>query len=168
MLRIAILVGVLALVLGGCGGDDSGNGNPGRDTTAAQTDTNTSPTDTNAKTKTSKKGKKAQGEPQIQLENSKPAPPLTEKQRKRREQVLKDLPTGAPKPKQDLSPKEKQIYEISLFFCKEAGIDGMRREYAFKSTNPEDIAREAASRTYDRGGAEAVYSGCLEGLRQSK
>lgn len=167
MLRIAVLVGVLALVLGGCGGDDSGNGSQGGDTTAAQTDTNASKTDTNAKTTTSKK-KKAQGEPQIQLENSEPAPPLTEKQRKQRERALKDLPTGAPKPKQDLAPKEKQIYEISLFFCKEAGIDGMRREYGFKSSNPEDIAREAASRTYDRGGAEAVYSGCLEGLRQSK
>jgi hypothetical protein len=164
MLRLTVLLGVLALALGGCGGDDSGNESPARDKTATQTDTNAARTDTNAKTATSKK-KKTQGEPEIHLENSEPAPPLSERKRKKREQ---DLPTGAPTPKQDLTAKEKQIYEISLFFCKEEGIEGMRREYGIKSSDPEDIAREAAKRTYGRGGAEAVYSGCLEGLRQSK
>jgi hypothetical protein len=162
MVRLAVLLGVLALALGGCGGDDSGNGSAARDTTAAQTDTD-------AKTTTStKKQGKTQGEPQVQLENSAPAPPLSDRQRRKREQELQDLPTGAPKPKQDLAPKDKQIYEISLFFCKETGIEGMRREYQIKSSDPEDIAREAARRTYGRGGAEAVYSGCLEGLRQSR
>ena len=156
MLRVAVLLGVAALALAGCGGDDSGDGSSARDTTATQTDTN-------AKTETSEKN--SQGEPKVQLENSEPAPPLNDRQRKRKQQ---DLPTGAPKPKQDLKPKEKQIYEISLFFCKQSGIEGMRREYGIKSSDPEDIAREAARRTYGRGGAEAVYSGCLEGLRQSK
>ena len=167
MLRIAVVLGVLALALGGCGGDDSGNGSPARDTTATQTDTNAK-TDTDGKTATSKKKKDTQGEPQVKLENSEPASPLSERKRKERDHDLQDLPTGAPTPKQDLAPKDKQIYDISLFFCKETGIEGMRREYHIKSTNPEDIAREAARRTYGRGGAEAVYSGCLEGLRQPK
>jgi hypothetical protein len=44
----------------------------------------------------------------------------------------------------------------------------MRREYRIESTDPEDVAREAARRTYGRTGSEAVFSGCLAGLRQSQ
>lgn len=41
----------------------------------------------------------------------------------------------------------------------------MRREYRISSSDPEQVAREVARRTYQREIRDAVYSGCLAGLR---
>ena len=97
------------------------------------------------------------GKSQLKLENTEPAPELTERS-------SASSWSRRRKPKVDAKRIERQIYESSRFFCKEAGDRGLRREYSIESSDPEDIAREAARRTYGRGGADAVYSGCLAGL----
>ena len=74
---------------------------------------------------------------------------------------------GPPKSEGDFTGIARQVYEASRYFCRQAGVEGMRKEYDIKSADPEDIAREAARRNQPRGFPEAVYSGCLEGLRQS-
>ena len=108
-------------------------------------------------------GADPRGAEKLKLENSEPAPTPPAQQRGDDQ----DLPRGAPTPKSDLKPQDRSIYETSRFFCRQTGIEGMRREYGIEGSDPEEIAREAVRRTYGRGGAEAVYSGCLTGLRQA-
>jgi hypothetical protein len=168
------------LALAACGGD----GESGGDRTQATADVTTAPAQTqtgeresragttgssNNATKRrkarSRSGKPATGEEEsLQLDNAEPAPPPTAQQRGRDA----DLPRGAPRPKSELKPEDRQVYDVARFFCRQAGIAGLRREYGIESTDPEDIAREAARRTSDRGDIEAVYSGCLTGLRQAR
>jgi hypothetical protein len=150
----AVLLVVLALGACGSGGDS--------ESTSATTTEDAGTTQTRPEGE--QHGATGASDPQLDLGDDEPAPPPTKEQRKKEP----DLPSGAPKPKADLKPVERQIYESSLFFCREAGIEGMRSEYGIDSTDPEDIAREAARRTYGRGGADAVYSGCLAGLRQAE
>ena len=136
------------LGLSACG-DDGGNGD-----SAQLPDSET--TETPLTEEQLGKSQGTSGESELKLQNQEPAPELTEKERKQLEQ--------APKPKVDVNRISRQIYESSRFFCKEAGIEGLRREYSIESSDPKDIAREAARRTYGRGGGDAVYSGCLAGL----
>ncbi len=102
----------------------------------------------------------AELKPKIELDKSEPAPPAPPKQRK---QVPNE-----PQSKAQRKAQAKQAYESSRFFCKAAGIEGLRREYSIASSDPKAIAREAARRTYSRGDAAAVYSGCLAGLREAQ
>jgi predicted small lipoprotein YifL len=151
-----VVLAVLALALTACGsGGDSDSTTPESAQDAGTTQT---------RPEEEQHGATGASDPQLDLGNDEPAPPPTESQRKKE----RDLPQGAPKPKVDLKPVERQIFESSRYFCRQAGVEGMRREYGIDSTKPEDIAREAARRTYGRGGADAVYSGCLAGLRQAK
>ncbi len=138
-----------ALGLSACGGDDGGGDADSAQVPAGETSEQPLSDEQLGKQGTS-------GESQLKLEDSQPAPELTERERKQLEE--------APQPKVDVNRIERQIYESSRFFCKEAGIEGLRREYSVESSDPKDIAREAARRTYGRGGSDAVYSGCLAGL----
>lgn len=147
------------LALAGCGDDNSSNAQSSVRTEplppASQTDgqTQTQPTD--------KQGSSGDSEAQakIELDNSEPAPAVPPKQRKKA--------SHEPQSKAQRKAQAKQIYESSKFFCKTAGIEGMQKEYGVASADPEEIAREAARRTYSRGDSDAVYSGCLAGLRES-
>ena len=140
LLAAALAVGALALV--SCGDDNSGNSST--DTVGTQALPPVSP------------------EQAQKLKDSNPAPPKTAEQKKRR------VPSGDPQSQDTFSPgAEQQAYESANFFCKTAGVTGLSREYNIESTNPEDIAQEAARRTYSRKDAKAVYSGCLAGLREA-
>ena len=104
-------------------------------------------------------GNGGSGGSQLDLEDNAPAPKAGAKDRGRAPDV-----SGKPKSAGDFSGIARQIFESSRYFCGQAGVDGMRREYGIESDKPEDIAREAAQRTQPRGYPEAVYWGCLEGL----
>ena len=152
----AVLLAVVAVTPAACGsGGDSDSTSPAPAQDAGTTQT---------RPEEEQHGATGASDPQLDLGNDEPAPRLEKSQRKKE----RDLPQGAPKPKVDLRPVERQIFESSRYFCRQAGIEGMRREYGIDSTDPEEIAREDARRTYGRGGADAVYSGCLAGLRQAK
>jgi hypothetical protein len=157
------VLAAFVLALAGCGDDNSSN---------AQSSVRTEPlppasqTQTDGQTQTQPTGKQggsgdseAQLQPKIELDNSEPAPAVAPKQRKKA--------PHEPQSKAQRKAVSKQVYESSKFFCKTAGIEGMRKEYGVASADPEAIAREAARRTYSRGDSGAVYSGCLAGLRES-
>ncbi len=142
---------VMVLGLAACGGDGGGNGDSAQNQDGGAAET---PLSDEQLGKGAPQG--ATGATELQLDTQTPARRLTKRER--------ELLQAAPMPQADVKKFERQIYESSRFFCKEAGIEGMRREYSIKSSDPKDIAQEAARRTYGRGGAEAVYSGCLAGL----
>ena len=152
-----MVAAAFVLGLAACGGDD-GNGG-GDSAQAPENGGSEQPLSDEQLGKNDPQGGEDRGKTsgsKLKLENTEPAPRLTDRQRKQLE--------AAPKPKVDPKVLERQIYESSRFFCKEAGIERMRSEYGVESSDPKAIAREAARRNYDRGGAEAVYSGCLAGL----
>jgi hypothetical protein len=70
-----------------------------------------------------------------------------------------------PLSKEQLKAIERPIYEQSRYLCKRLGVEGMRREYRLESSDPEEVARAVAERTYQREARDAVFSGCLAGLR---
>ena len=183
MTRVAAVAAVLVLGLAACGGDDessSSGAEPSQSTAPEATTESRADGRSGERTTTGEKGQATpEGEQRsggasppasenreegggetgkLELDTDAPAPPPTAEQRAR------DLPRGAPKPKSAFDPQERQVYEAAEFFCRRAGADGMRRVYGIESSDPEDIAREAARRTYDRGGVEATYAGCLAGL----
>jgi hypothetical protein len=141
---VAVLAAV-ALAVTACGDDNSGKD-------SAQSSVRTEPLPPASQTRSS-------DEPEIDLDNGQPAPAVPPKQRKK-------VP-NEPKSKAQREAAQKQVYETSRFFCKTAGITGLQREYGISSGDPEAIAREAARRTYSRGDAAGVYSGCLAGLREA-
>jgi hypothetical protein len=70
-----------------------------------------------------------------------------------------------PLSKEQLKAIERPIYEQSRYICKRLGVEGMKREYRLESSDPEEVARAVAERTYQRQARDAVFSGCLAGLR---
>jgi hypothetical protein len=72
-----------------------------------------------------------------------------------------------PLSKEQLKAIERPIYEQSRYLCKRLGVEGMKREYRLESSDPEEVARAVAERTYQREARDAVYSGCLAGLRSA-
>ena len=70
-----------------------------------------------------------------------------------------------PLSKEQLKAIERPIYEQSRYLCKRLGVEGMKREYRLDSSDPEEVARAVAERTYQREARDAVFSGCLAGLR---
>jgi hypothetical protein len=70
-----------------------------------------------------------------------------------------------PLSKEQLKAIERPIYEQSRYLCNRLGVDGMKREYRLESSDPEEVARAVAERTYQRQARDAVFSGCLAGLR---
>jgi hypothetical protein len=176
----ALALAALVLALGACGGDDNGGTSgdaSGTASTAPQESTGGSQSggnsagsrgngqgaggdDSTGATKTGT-GSNDDVSKDLKLDDKSPAPKSGAKKGGGDEK----LPSGPPQPARDFTGLERQIYESSRFFCHRAGVDGMREEYDIASDDPEDIAREAARRNYPRGFPEAVYSGCLTGLR---
>lgn len=70
-----------------------------------------------------------------------------------------------PIPKDQLKAVERPIFEQSRYLCGRLGVEGMKREYRLDTSDPEEVARAVAERTYQRQARAAVYSGCLAGLR---
>ena len=176
----AVALAALVLALGACGGDDNGGSSAdssGMASTAPQESTGGSQSGGGGagsdqgdgqgssggeSTGAAKTGKGSNGDvpKDLNLDDKSPAPKSGAKKG-----GDEKLPSGPPRPARAFTGLERQIYESSRFFCHRAGVDGMRKEYDIASDNPEDIAREAARRNYPRGFPEAVYSGCLTGLR---
>jgi hypothetical protein len=143
---LVVVSALVALALVACGDDNSGKD-------SAQSSVRTEPLPPASQTRPA-------DEPKIDLDNSQPAPPVARKQRKKA--------PNEPTSKAQREAVKKQVYESSKFFCKAAGVTGLRREYNILDADPEAIAREAARRTYSRGDAASVYSGCLAGLREAE
>jgi hypothetical protein len=159
----AVVMIALALALGACGGDDGSSGSAGTPEEQAGATGTTS----------TEERRQEQQQPQSEGEDS-PALELDENQ----EPVPKDsvppeertdspprYTRKEPLSKEQLKAIERPIYEQSRFLCKRLGVAGMRREYRLQSSDPEVIAREVAERTYMREARDAVFSGCLAGLR---
>jgi hypothetical protein len=164
MLRLAATsAAVLVLLLGACGGgDDSGDGSGryGSGATAGEGATGgvatTEPRDGKSSgPDTPKLDPEANREPVP--EGSVPPEDRTGKPtRYTRENPLS---------KEQLKAIERPIYEQSRYLCNRLGVDGMKREYRLESSDPEEVARAVAERTYQRQARDAVFSGCLAGLR---
>lgn len=159
---------VLALLLGACGGgDDSGDGGRtyGSGATSGEGATGGVAT-TEPGAGTSSDGKSSDGDtPKLDPDaNREPVPEGS---------VPPDERTGKPPrytrenplSKEQLKAIERPIYEQSRYLCKRLGVEGMRREYRLESSDPEEVARAVAERTYQREARDAVFSGCLAGLR---
>jgi hypothetical protein len=70
-----------------------------------------------------------------------------------------------PVPKRRLKAAEQAVFDQSRYLCKQLGVEAMRREYRITSSDPREVARAVAGRTYLPEMRDAVYSGCLAGLR---
>jgi hypothetical protein len=160
---------LLILLLGACGGgEDSGDrsGRYGSGATSGEGATGEGATGGVATTGPGGDGKTNDGDT-LELDpdaNRQPVP---------KGSVPPDDRTGKPPrytrknplSKQQLKAIERPIYEQSRYLCKRLGVEGMRREYRLQSSDPEEVARAVAERTYQREARDAVYSGCLAGLR---
>jgi len=154
---------VLALLAGACGGDDdSGNGSGayGSGATSGEGATGgvatTEPGD----------GESSDGQtPKLDPEaNREPVPEGSvppEDRTGKPPRYTRENPLS----KEQLKAIERPIYEQSRYLCKRLGVEGMRREYRLESSDPEEVARAVAERTYQREARDAVFSGCLAGLR---
>jgi hypothetical protein len=144
---------VLAIALAGCGGDDSSSGNEEQSaattTTEQQTGTTTSESDA----------------PNVQLDEQQEPVPKRATPPGQRSGNAPSYEGQRQIPKEKLKAVERPVYEQSRYLCRRLGVDGMRREYRIDSTDPEEVARAVAARTYQREIRDAVYSGCLAGLR---
>jgi len=148
----------LLLAPGGCGGDDSGGG--GDTVTQAQSGT-TDRTTTTPPSSSSKQGGKKPGDadiPKLEPDTSEPVP-------KNRTGTPPRYNGEIPIPKEHLKAIERPVYEQSRYLCKRLGVDGMRREYRIESSDAVKVAQGVAANTYQRELRDAVYSGCLAGLR---
>jgi hypothetical protein len=165
MLRLAAIAAVICvLLLGACGGDDSGDGG-GQSGSGATSGEGVGATGGVATTEPGD-GKSADGEtPKLDPDsNREPVPegtvPPEDRSGKPSRYTLKN-----PLSKEQLKAIERPIYEQSRYLCKRLGVEGMKREYRLESSDPEEVARAVAERTYQREARDAVYSGCLSGLR---
>ena len=70
-----------------------------------------------------------------------------------------------PLSKEQLKAIERPDLRAVALPLQAARVEGMRREYRLESSDPEEVARAVAERTYQREARDAVYSGCLAGLR---
>ena len=156
-----IVVAVLAVSLPGCG-DSGGDDEVGRTQPGAAQESGATG---NGGSQEKGKSGNAGDVPDVQLdEQQQPVPEGS---------VLPKDRSGKPPgysgktqiPKEQLKAIERPVYEQSRYLCRRLGIDGMRREYRIDSSDPEDVARAVAARTYQREIRDAVYSGCLAGLR---
>ena len=164
MLRFAVTAAaVLVLVLGACGGGDDtgeGSGRSGSGATSGEGATG------GVATTEPGKGKRSDREA-LELDpdaNREPVPegsvPPEDRTGKPPRYTRKN-----PLSKEQLKAIERPIYEQSRYLCKRLGVEGMKREYRLESSDPEEVARAVAERTYQREARDAVYSGCLAGLR---
>ena len=156
----------LALLLAACG-DDSGGEQTGRtQPTVAGEPRTEDGGDSGASGKQPQEKSSNPGEaPDVQLEEDQQPVPEGSVLPKDRSGNPPAYSGGKPIPKEQLKAIERPVYEQSRYLCKRLGVDGMRREYRLESSDPEDVAKAVAARTYQRQIRDAVYSGCLAGLR---
>lgn len=168
MPRLAVIAAViLALLLGACGGDDSGDSS-GRYGSGATSGEGVGATDGVTTTEPGE-GKSGNGDT-LKLDPDSNREPVPEGS------VPPEDRTGKPPrytrqnplSKEQLKAVERPIYEQSRYLCKRLGVEGMKREYRLESSDPEEVARAVAERTYQRAARDAVYSGCLSGLRSGE
>jgi hypothetical protein len=154
---------VLGLLLIGCGGgDDSGDGNGtyGRGATSGEGATGGVATAEPGERKSSD-GDTVELDPDA---NRQPVPEGSVPPEDRTGKLPRYTREN-PLSKEQLKAIERPIYEQSRYLCKRLGVEGMRREYRLESSDPEEVARAVAERTYQREARDAVFSGCLSGLR---
>ena len=162
MVRLAATTLVaLALALTGCGGDSAGGeGAADSGATSGQGATGGAPT-----TEPGEPDGGPGDAPRLDPEaNQEPVPEGAVPPDERTGSPPRYRP-GKPVPEKRLKPVERPVYEQSRYLCRRLGLEGMRREYRISSSDPEQVAREVARRTYQREIRDAVYSGCLAGLR---
>ena len=165
MLRFAATAAViLAMVLGACGGDDSGDGNQ---PSAGGTTSGEGAGATGGVATTEPRDRNSGDGDTLELDPDSNREPVPEGS------VPPDERTGKPPrytrknplSKEQLKAIERPIYEQTRYLCKRLGVEGLKREYRLESKDPEEVARAVAERTYQREARDAVYSGCLSGLR---
>jgi hypothetical protein len=158
MPRLTVLVLVaLALALAACGGDDSGAGAPERGATSGEGVAPTGPEGAAPRAEEDGSDLNLERNQEPVPEGSVPPEERTGKPPRYTRQT--------PIPKDQLEAIERPIFEQSRYLCKRLGVEGMRREYRIESSDPQDVAQEVAKRTYQADVRDAVYSGCLAGLR---
>ena len=156
---------VLALLLGACGGDDSGDGN-GRIRSGATSGEGAGATGGVATTEPGdgEEQRRDDAQSSTRTANQEPVPEGSvppEDRTGKPPRYTRENPLS----KEQLKAIERPIYEQSRYLCKRLGVEGMRREYRLESSDPEEVARAVAERTYQREARDAVFSGCLAGLR---
>jgi hypothetical protein len=166
MARLAATTAVvLALLLGACGGDDSGDGKGqgGSGATSGAAAGATGGVDT------TEPGDDKSSDPEVPRID----PPEANQEPVPEGSVPPEDRTGKPPrytrenplSKEQLKAIERPIYEQTRYLCKRLGVEGLKREYRLDSSDPEKVARAVAERTYQREARDAVFSGCLSGLR---
>ena len=156
----------LAFLLAACGGD-SGGEETGRTQPTVAGESQTQDSGDGDTTQKEKQGKSSNpGDvPDVQLDEDRQPVPEGSVLPKDRSGNPPSYSAGKPIPKEQLKAIERPVYEQSRYLCRRLGVDGMRREYRVESSDPEDVASAVAARTYQREIRDAVYSGCLAGLR---
>ena len=156
----------LALGLAACGGD-SGGEQTGRTQPTVAGESQAQDTGTGGSAEGDKQGQSSNPDdvPDVQLDKDQQPVPEGSVLPKDRSGNPPSYSAGKPIPKEQLKAIERPVYEQSRYLCRRLGVDGMRREYRIESSDPKDIASTVAARTYQRQIRDAVYSGCLAGLR---
>jgi hypothetical protein len=155
----------LALLIAGCGGDSGGEETGRTQPTVAGDSTTQGGGESGSGRKEKGKSSNQRDVPDVQLEEDQQPVPEGSVLPKDRSGNPPAYSGGKPIPKEQLKAIERPVYEQSRYLCKRLGVDGMRREYRLESSDPQDVAKAVAARTYQRQIRDAVYSGCLAGLR---
>lgn len=167
-LPLVLIAIVLALGAGACGGDDSGSATGTSTTEEPGTFTTNDGTTTERQEQQSQQSQPqdSEGPPAVELDKDRqPVAPKNSVPPAERTDPPPRYTRKNPIPKEQLRAIERPVYEQSRYLCRRLGIAGMRREYRLSSRDPEAIARAVAERTYMREARDAVFSGCLAGLR---
>jgi hypothetical protein len=158
----------LALLLVACGGD-SGGEETGRTQPTVAGESQAEGGDGGSTRKDEQGRSSNQGDvPDVQLDEDQQPVPEGSVLPQDRSGNPPSYSGGKPLPKEALKAIERPVYEQSRYLCRRLGVAGMRREYRIESSDPKDIASAVAARTYQRDIRDAVYSGCLAGLRSGK
>lgn len=163
LLPVALVA--LALLIAGCGGDSGGEETGRTQPTVAGDSTTQGGGESGSGRKEKGKSSNQRDVPDVQLEEDQQPVPEGSVLPKDRSGNPPAYSGGKPIPKEQLKAIERPVYEQSRYLCKRLGVDGMRREYRLESSDPQDVAKAVAARTYQRQIRDAVYSGCLAGLR---
>lgn len=163
---VASGLAALALLLVACGGD-SGGDQTGRTQPTVAGESQAQDGAGGSSTQKSEQGKSSNpGDvPDVQLDEDQQPVPEGSVLPEDRSGNPPSYSGGKPLPKEALKAIERPVYEQSRYLCRRLGVAGMRREYRIESSDPKDIASAVAARTYQRDIRDAVYSGCLAGLR---
>lgn len=163
---LASALAALAVLLAACGGD-SGGEQTGRTQPTVAGESQSSDGGDSGSAQKDRQGKSDNpGDlPDVQLDEDQQPVPEGSVLPKDRSGNPPAYSGGKPIPKEQLKAIERPVYEQSRYLCRRLGVDGMRREYRVESSDPEDVASAVAARTYQREIRDAVYSGCLAGLR---